>query len=180
MNISRALAISDYDCGERRDELTWLAEQAATHKAIVEIGAWKGCSTRALADNTTGQITAVDTFLGTPSEDEMRRELEKHEPGWLEAIFRKNIADLTNVRVMAMSSSSAAWALRAERFDMIFIDADHNYEAVKSDILAWMPKLVSGGIIAGHDRTWTGVKQSIDELVPHHRVATGAIWYAIM
>jgi hypothetical protein len=33
----------------------------------------------------------------------------------------------------------------------IFIDGDHSYEAVRADLAAWEPKLISGGILAGHD-----------------------------
>ena len=35
--------------------------------------------------------------------------------------------------------------------DFVFIDANHSYDSVKRDIIAWQPKVRSGGIIAGHD-----------------------------
>lgn len=43
--------------------------------------------------------------------------------------------------------------------DMIFIDADHDYDPVKTDITIWYPKVKKGGIIAGHDYAWDGVKK---------------------
>ena len=38
-----------------------------------------------------------------------------------------------------------------DHVDMIFVDAGHSYEACKGDLLAWIPHVVDGGIIAIHD-----------------------------
>ena len=48
--------------------------------------------------------------------------------------------------------------------DMVFIDADHTYEAVKYDIERWLPKTTK--LISGHDYNdpgHPGVKQAVDE-----------------
>ena len=34
--------------------------------------------------------------------------------------------------------------------EIIFIDGDHSYDAVKLDIKSWSPKLKNDGIICGH------------------------------
>jgi hypothetical protein len=54
-------------------------------------------------------------------------------------------------------------------FDLIFIDANHEYAEVKKDILAYLPKVRPGGILAGHDYApeipmFSGVKQAVDEI----------------
>ena len=36
-------------------------------------------------------------------------------------------------------------------FDLVYIDADHRYEAVSQDIKVWMPKVKDNGILCGHD-----------------------------
>jgi hypothetical protein len=33
----------------------------------------------------------------------------------------------------------------------VYLDACHTYECVTADLTAWMPKLVKGGVMAGHD-----------------------------
>jgi len=35
--------------------------------------------------------------------------------------------------------------------DFVYIDANHWYEYVVADLAAWVPKVRSGGIVAGHD-----------------------------
>lgn len=48
--------------------------------------------------------------------------------------------------------------------DFVFIDAAHDYESVKKDINAWLPKVKENGIIAGHDYEWCDdVKKAVKE-----------------
>lgn len=63
-------------------------------------------------------------------------------------------------------SIQAARSFEDKYFDFVFIDAAHDYESVKADILAWMPKIKSGGWIMGHDYglDWPGVKKAVDEI----------------
>ena len=37
------------------------------------------------------------------------------------------------------------------KIDVLFIDGDHTYEGVKSDIQAWWPKVKVGGVLCGDD-----------------------------
>ena len=55
-----------------------------------------------------------------------------------------------------------------EYFDWIYIDADHSYEDVKSDLNSWYPKVKTGGFITGHDyieKTWYGIVQAVNEFI---------------
>ncbi|GAH12421.1 unnamed protein product, partial [marine sediment metagenome] len=53
-------------------------------------------------------------------------------------------------------------------FDLVFIDAEHTYEAVQDDIATWLPLIKkSGGYITGHDyehKNHPGVKKAVDEI----------------
>jgi hypothetical protein len=70
-------------------------------------------------------------------------------------------------------------------FDLLFIDADHQYESIKQDIADWIPKVKSTGMIAGHDyfnpvtgaleNQHPGVKRAVDEAFPRIRVG-GHVW----
>jgi len=58
--------------------------------------------------------------------------------------------------------------------DFAFIDADHTYEAVRDDILAWWPNVKSEGLLIGHDidhprdkRGIWGVRRAVEEFAEH-------------
>ena len=56
------------------------------------------------------------------------------------------------VRFVRLTSIAAARQLALDSpADLIFIDADHSYEAVRGDFLAWVPHLAPDGVIAFHD-----------------------------
>lgn len=55
-------------------------------------------------------------------------------------------------------------------FDVVFLDAAHDYESVKSDIAAWRPLVKAGGLFIFHDYTHPrnagrgyGVRRAVDE-----------------
>lgn len=70
-------------------------------------------------------------------------------------------------------STEVAATVEDGSLDMVFLDADHSYEGVHSDIEAWRPKVRKGGWIGGHDYgndepayDFSGVKRAVDEAFP--------------
>jgi beta-1,4-mannosyl-glycoprotein beta-1,4-N-acetylglucosaminyltransferase len=184
VNIERALNLSGNDPGaHRRGELEWLARKASVRKCIVEIGSWRGHSTIAMAENTGGIVYSVDPWTSTPemSPDPFYPLIQK-EPEWLMEDFRRNVGPALlekTVRPMRMKSLDAAavFSRQGIKFDMIFIDAAHDYDSVRDDILAWRPLLAANGLLCGHDMGFEGVARALSELVPEARsVGAGSIW----
>eukprot|EP00554_Chaetoceros_debilis_P000615 CAMPEP_0194083702 /NCGR_PEP_ID=MMETSP0149-20130528/9714_1 /TAXON_ID=122233 /ORGANISM="Chaetoceros debilis, Strain MM31A-1" /LENGTH=301 /DNA_ID=CAMNT_0038766153 /DNA_START=114 /DNA_END=1022 /DNA_ORIENTATION=- len=66
------------------------------------------------------------------------------------------------VKFMVMRSTDAAKHLPDGHFDYIYLDARHDYCAVKEDIEAYYPKLRPGGILGGHD--YIDAQYAIDRL----------------
>lgn len=70
------------------------------------------------------------------------------------------------------------------KYDMIYIDALHTYEAVKNDIKMAMDMLAPKGILAGHDYTeapyqgkqFPGVVQAVDEIGGPDCVFSDSSW----
>lgn len=67
-------------------------------------------------------------------------------------------------------------------FDIVYLDASHDYLSVKHDIEAWWPKVKNGGVLCGDDYIigWDGVIQAVDEAFGDNvkRVA-GQQWYVV-
>lgn len=82
--------------------------------------------------------------------------------------------------LLKMDSVDAAAEVEDESLDFIFIDADHKYQSVKEDIIAWFPKVRLGGLISGHDYggPFKGVKKAVDEMLDNVQT-TGydEVWY---
>lgn len=80
----------------------------------------------------------------------------------LRARFRAEIA-AGRCRVHQMSSLE--FSKQADELDVVYIDGDHSYEAVRADIAAYSGKLSPGGFLSGHDyhAGYRGVIRAVDE-----------------
>lgn len=168
----RALAIPGLTSD---DDVRWLAAQAAGRDVIVEIGSFKGRSTRALADACPGVVYAIDDWNAT---------LCGHADTGARAAFHANLADLLGTKVIAFEHNSQLGipaALRTVAVDMLWIDGDHSYAAVRSDIGCFGPLVRPGGLICGHDYSVhrPEVVRAVDEAFGRHRVQTLGIHRSI-
>jgi predicted O-methyltransferase YrrM len=177
-DITKALEIDGWMF---EPELAWLADRAQEHQQIVEVGCMIGRSVRALADNTPGTVIAFDWFEGPPeSTGKVVWTFEKPENQL--ASFAKNLREhIVSGKVVIVVGNHREAAKQREKFgapDMVFIDGDHVYGAVASDILTWKDWLAPGGLLCGHDITIGDVKRAADELLPGYLVAERTtIWY---
>ena len=96
---------------------------------ILEVGSFEGHTALMLAENTDAQITTVDPtedhgviYRGTALEQRIHRHV-----GTLETLPNRG------------------------PYDLIFLDADHNREAVRRDTRLALKLLAPGGVFAWHD-----------------------------
>jgi predicted O-methyltransferase YrrM len=159
------------------EELKFLAESARNKTSIVEIGVWKGRSTKVLLEASEGFVHAVDHFKGTDKDgDPWSGILAKEQD--VKAKFMENVGHYPNLRLHEMPSKEASMFFEDGDVDMVFIDGDHTYRGVKGDIDTWLPKIKKGGLICGHDYgvEWPGVVQAVNEKFKDVEVI-GSIWY---
>jgi hypothetical protein len=155
-------------------ELEFLSVMAAKNKTVLEVGSWKGRSTKALLD-AAKKVFAVDTWEGSQDPDDLTYEQAKKED--IFATFKKNVGHYDNLKIIKKDSIAASKMFSDKAVDMVFIDANHTYEGVSADIKAWLPK--ARKVICGHDYAdgWPGVKQAVDEIFEGKKIqVVGSIW----
>jgi len=91
-------------------------------------------------------------------------------------IFKKNVADLTNVIVHPIDSKKMYFN-GTYRFCFSFIDGNHDPGYVKSDFELLWEKTVEGGVVALHDYggDLPQVTSAIDSLIKDHKAEIGDI-----
>jgi hypothetical protein len=157
------------------EECRWLRETAIRMSGgIIEIGSWKGRSTKELLESGH-HVTAVDHFQGSPGPGGGGMHVLAQEED-IYAEFLKNVGHYPNLKVLKMTSLEAAGKLNGDQADMVFIDASHDYQDVKADIAAWLPK--TRKLICGHDYSpvWPGVMRAVNEAFSEVKLVD-SIWF---
>jgi len=120
---------------------------------MLEIGCFKGESTSLFMDSgKIFKLYAVDVWRGSKFQ-RAEKEFDKRLAGKNIQKFRMNIIDVFSKLPMV---------------DFVYIDGNHSYEHVKTDITYALRKIKKGGIISGHDYStaYKGkVVKAVDELL---------------
>jgi predicted O-methyltransferase YrrM len=137
--------------------------------AIAELGVYMGRSATTIAPickENECRLYCVDSWNEVPGHKEWRQ--GSYDEPMVE--FNKNIAAIgcqDIVEAIRMNTNAAAELVkqRGLLFDLVFIDASHEYADVKKDIAMWSPLVKPGGFIMGHDYCdrWESVRQAVDE-----------------
>ena len=132
-----------------------LRSHASQDMKVIELGSFTGSSSLAMLPVISqwhGRLYCIDWFKGSPGEGGSQLNLYRDHD--VLNVFRTNIREAgfeDRVFTMIGTTDVAAELVGNETADVIFIDADHRYDAVWRDIVTWYPKLKKGGILCGHD-----------------------------
>lgn len=140
-------------------ELEKLVELAA-NREVLEVGSYRGLSAWGMA-LTARRIVCVDTFKAATDGQRQTEDFTTL------VAFQDAVARYRIVHALTLASEVAGPALGDQTFDMIFLDAMHDYDSVRNDIHRWWTKLRPRGILALHDYghdAFPGVKQAADEI----------------
>lgn len=135
----------------------------ATHgMTYVELGSYLGASSCFIASGIKASGVAAKLYcIDTWNNDAMS---EGNKDTYIE--FTENTKQFQNIIVPLRGRSEEVAKPFDRKIDFLFIDAGHNYDDVKADVLAWFPKLKPGAQVVFHDIGWAeGVQRVIREYV---------------
>lgn len=130
---------------------------------IVEIGAWTGISA-CVFSSYFNRVVSIDAW----EQSILEKGLALYDIREVEKLYDVRIIDKKNIIKMKLKSLDAAKTLQLNNVDCVYIDGAHDYENVKADILAWLPKVKKGGFICGHDfhaKKFPGVIRAVRETI---------------
>ena len=139
---------------------------------VVEFGTLFGLTTQALAEVAPEGVTivTVDNFCWNP----IGLKPELHEQFTRRIL--KPYLDKGRVKLVSADSASFRKAYDGNVPALVFLDADHSYEAVQAEI-AWA-KSLGVKMICGHDygNPLFGVTRAVDEAFPKGVERAGMCW----
>jgi len=146
-----------------------MVEKFPSGSKFVEIGSWKGKSSAYMAVEIANYNKNIDFYCVDTWEGSIEHK-NNTEISMLYDIFLNNMKSIESYYTpLKMKSLDAVSKFEDSSLDFVFIDGSHEYEDVKDDIKAWLPKVKPGGILAGHDyyiegTDWfPGVKKAVNE-----------------
>jgi MMP 1-O-methyltransferase len=162
------------------DEAITLFELARglPHEApvVVEIGSWQGkssvCLGRGLAGKRAPRLCCIDPFdaSGDDASAPDYGVRAQRVGGGLRGAFEDNlravgVREIVDVRQGMSHEHARDWHAP---IDLLFLDGDHGYPAVRRDFADWAPRIRPGGFLVMHDvvhPVHDGPRRVVEELV---------------
>lgn len=130
-----------------RSQLPQLLNDLGLLGVGVEVGVQRGVFGSHVRGAWNGKLyVGVDPWV--PYNTEVTA--EQHEQYRRDAIVHLD-GTHKNYSLIRLPSLAGAKLFADGSLDWVFLDGDHDYPAVLDDIKAWLPKVKTGGVLAGHD-----------------------------
>jgi len=136
--------------------ITWtdrreMVRSFGTGKVCAEIGVYQGdFSQKILNQSSPSELWLVDPWevqSGDYDHDWLNKTLT---PAMYQHVI-KMFVHQPEVKIVRGYSKDMASTIPNDYFDWVYIDADHTWMGISTDVHAWWPKIKSGGWLCGHD-----------------------------
>jgi hypothetical protein len=153
--------------------LGWLSDGAAAvlrgeltpaTRVVVELGSWLGMSTRFIADCAPcATVIAIDHWQGSAEHHELA-ECRSMLPWLFENFLAMNWSYRHRVIPLKMTSIEGLEVVAAHKVvpDLIFMDADHRYEALLDDLNS-ASRLFPDAVLVGDDLELSEVRRAVSD-----------------
>lgn len=136
-----------------------------TNYKMIEIGSYMGESTMLFASTCLfSKIYSIDPHFGKEEFNDMF----DYDWNLVQYEYKTNLRLFDNIVHYKDYSFNVHNQFEDNSIDFIYIDGNHSYEAIKSDLELYLPKLKQNGIISGHDynkRAWPETVKAIHEII---------------
>ena len=172
---------------QTRSELGNLLTHFNLPPIVVEVGVAEGRFTDQILKWKLQQLYLIDSWRHLEQFGDGRQPQEWHDNNKAEVLER--IAKTkTPVTVLQGLSSEMVHQIPDNSLGMVYLDGDHSYEGALADLKAFLPKLVDGGIMAGHDYLSPdyGVEKAVKEFtqgkfevntIPEEDIYNAGFWF---
>lgn len=157
---------------DSRVQLVELMKELKLPLIAVECGVAEGIFSKELLQMGIETLYLIDIWENVP----FIPGCASFEQSWHNTNFedvKEKFQDNLNVIILKGFSYKMAERIPDGSLGLAYIDADHSYDGVKSDINVFLPKLVQGGIIAFHDyaNLGYGVGMAVIEFASRNNIA---------
>jgi hypothetical protein len=168
-----------------RQHLLMLLSQ---HAICAEIGTWRGDFARSILWQRRPQrLYLIDPWQCSLVHTEALYSRDQWAMDEIYCAVAKRFARQINrgqVQIKRECSHEAASSFEPESLDWVYVNGDHTYEGVKTDLEAYYPLLKRGGLLAGDDYglvdRWNwGVTPAVDEFAHNGQLQTFGAQFVI-
>jgi hypothetical protein len=132
-----------------------------------EVGVWRGDNALDILQTLNVKtLFLIDPYLPYLDNDGLRDPLPHFK------VAKRRLSRFADKIEWLLKSSLEAVDLLPSNLDFVYLDGNHNYDFVKSDVEVYYPKLVQGGVLGGHDFSsdYQGVVLAVTDFVKERRI----------
>lgn len=133
-----------------RRDLPKLMKELGIPLIGAELGVAEGYFSNDLLENGLEKLYMVDAWATLPGRGDGASPQE-----WHDANFKKALARVAkhgdNAIILRGTTVEMSQLVADGSLGLVYLDAGHWYADVMADLQAWVPKVRTGGVVAGHD-----------------------------
>lgn len=138
---------------------------------VAELGILRGESIPIFLKNLNViEYNGVDLFDCYEENKDGSYQLMKNQGSDIYNMLSLKYKNHSNVKFHVGFTNNVVNKFENEYFDLIFIDAGHEYPQVSQDINQWFPKMKNNGIFSGDDYFYPPVKKAVLEFSNKHNL----------